>query len=210
LVSLLSSILWGGFFKARYQEQLSALLSDPTQRQAFTTHLEYTFGRNGSLLAAAVTRNEAASIVDGSFSRKLRQDLWIHSLKASPLASGGKWLWHWFEECACYGWRLPGIVVEYDETSWQADEADQLRERLGPYFGEAHSIDRQHAWFSRHLRIQRMRGKNHLVLLRGKRFAINGNACLATADHASPSAASIAKAALDVLACRIEFQGGNQ
>ncbi len=102
------------------------------------------------------------------------------------------------------------MVVEYDEACWQADEVDQLRERLGPYFGEVHSIGRQHTWFSRTLRVRRMRGKNHLVLLRGKRFAINGSACIVKADCASSSVASIAKAALDVLARRIEFLGRNQ
>jgi hypothetical protein len=210
LVSLLASILWGGFFKIRYQDHLAALLADPLQRQAFTAHLEQTFGRNGRVLAAAVVRNEAASIVHGSFARKLRRGLVNHALKTSLFNSCRDWFRHWLEECACYGWRLPGMLVEYDDDSWQADEVNQIREQLGLYFGETHSMNRQHAWFSRYLMIRRLRGKNHLVLLRGKRFAINGHAWHATADQTCPSTASMAKAALRVLACRIEFQGCNK
>lgn len=210
LVSLLASILWGGFFKTRYQEHLASLLTDPLQSEMFANLLERTFGGNGRLLATAVLHKEAASLVDGSFSRKLRRSLLIHSLKTAPLESGKKWLRHWFEECACYGWRLPGMLVEYDVANWQADETKQLRERLYYYFGETHIMNPQPPSFARRLKIRRLRGKNHLVLLPGNRFAINGKACLATLDHASPSAALITKAALGVLACRIKLQGNLQ
>ncbi|MDP4623682.1 MAG: hypothetical protein NWT08_00950 [Akkermansiaceae bacterium] len=201
LISLLASILWGGFFKSRYQKQIAALLADQEQSRAFTNHLEQFFGRKGAELAAAVARGEAATLVDSAFSRKLRRNLFAHSLKTKPLASAIAWLHHWFEEFACYGWRLPGMVVEYDSAAWAPDDLEKFQNRLSAYFGDTHE-NTQRPSLNRRLKIQRLRGKNHLILLSSDRFTINHQTYFASAEHT----ASIAGEALEVLARRIKYQ----
>lgn len=206
LISLLASILWGGYFKQRYQDRLNALLADTTQRQQFTEVMERNFGREGRLLATAVAESEARTLVNDSLCRRMRQRLVFRFLQVAPLASSADWIKHWFEELVCYGWRLPGMAIEYDGAAWKTGEAEQLGEKIGLYFGGTHMMNGEAAQLSDRVKIRRLRGKNHLVLLRGNRYAINGQPCRTTIGQPTPNVATMAEAALRVLDERIQDQ----
>ena len=174
LVSCLASVLWGGFFKARYQEQLGSLLADPSELECFTTLLVRKFGHQGQELASSVMTGRAALSVDRAFARKLRMRLFLKSCLSKPLACAGAWLSHWREEAASYLFRLPGVALEFDRKHWDAEEILRLRDILDPYFGATHEIEKRPGSISQQFKLRRLRGKNHLILLSGNQFSING------------------------------------
>lgn len=175
LVSLLASILWGGFFKARYRDHLRALVSSPVEMERFTRQLEDHFGHEGMLLAEAVARKDASSLVTRAFSGTLRRKLMMRNLLTGPARSVRSWLEHWLEEAACYLARRPGAMVEYPMEAFTADQLDGVRDRLSPYFGGTRDLVKTTPLLKRLAVVWRLRGKNHLVLLESDRFAINGS-----------------------------------
>lgn len=206
LISLLASILWGGYFKQRYQDRLSVLLDDARQFQEFSEILERTFGREGAILASAVRTRKTANLITDSFSRRLRQRLVSHSLKVAFMPGCLDWLRHWLEEIVCYVWRIPGMVIEYDEQAWDASEVEKIRNAISPYFGGVHTPESRHTSLMGPLKVRRLRGKNHLVLLRSSRFAINRKPYAASAVPSSPDPSSMAEAAIQELEKQAHFQ----
>lgn len=202
LVSLLASILWGGFFKVRYQDHLHELISSPEEKERFTASLEKSFAHDGNVLAQAVSRKEASLLVTSRFSTGLRWKLMIHGLLSTPLESIQGWLEHWIEEATCYLTRRPGTVVEYHKGVFTPAQLDEVRERLGDYYGDTREM-RQAQYRLKKLAVAwRLRGKNHLVMQESDRFAINGIPWL---DSASGPEGLIGKT-LETLSGRIHLQ----
>lgn len=203
LVSLLASILWGGFFKARYQDPIHELISAPEERERFTRLLERNFGEEGTLLADAVARKEATALVTRGFSARLRSRLTSHNLRTRPMASLRGWLRHWMEEIACYLTRRPGTVVEYRKGVFSPGQLDEVRDRLGAYHGDTRELRHAEPRWKKLGVSWRLRGKNHLVLLESDRFAINGSLCT-VAPEAGPEA--LIAEALQTLRDRLHLQ----
>jgi hypothetical protein len=206
LVSCLASVLWGGFFKARYQEQLCQLLADTSEVACFTSLLVGKFGHPGQELASAVITERAALTVDQSFARKLRLSLFLKSCLSKPLKGASVWLSHWRAEAACYLFRLPGLALEFDPKHWGAEEILQIRNILDPYFGATHEIEKRPRSIFQSFKLRRLRGKNHLILLTGNRFSINGRTSNATNCGEVTRTSGIAAEALKVLSGRITLQ----
>jgi len=206
MISCLASILWGGFFKSRYQDHLQRLLSDRSNFEEFSSGLERCFDQWGSQLATAVREASAASLVDPAYARKLRLLLFLKSLRSHPLQSSIAWLRHWWEEFLCYLLRLPGLVVEYDKARWNEADALRLQEILKPYFGATHHFDTCSLSLRFLLKLRRLRGKNHLAVVGGSDFRINANSLSALPSAGEWSVDRLAGSALSILRERMAKQ----
>jgi hypothetical protein len=206
LVSLLASVLWGGFFKSRYLSHISALLSNQDENIHFKTLLLNQFGKYGEILADSIFRNETTKLVNQTFSRKLRRYMFLHCITKRHFSSIRAWIRHWKCEAACYFKRMPGMVVEYDHSVWNDQVEIELRVLISPFFGDIHVTRGSHITLLRLLKIRRLRGKNHLVMIQGSRFAINGNASMQNDLPFPPSPSQMAELVTSVLKSRISLQ----
>jgi hypothetical protein len=204
LISLLASVLWGGYFKKQYLDRFAILLKDQRQRDSFTELMKHNFGPEGCLLASAVIDGKTPTVVNETFCRRLRQSLVCQSLKERPIASFIGWLRHWMEEFACYGWRLPGMEIEYNGAAWGRNQVMELREMIGPYFGGVHVIDRKDKSLTGRLSTRRLRGTNQLVIVRGTNFSINRNFCADLPLDPFTNVSLLAETALRLLAKNVD------
>jgi hypothetical protein len=206
LVSCLASILWGGFFKARYQEHVSFLLSDNTAYKIYNDNLIRCFGDLGNALGNAVRQGNASEFVNPKFARALRSRLIKKSLSETPVKFILHYSRHWIEEASCYLHRLPGVVVEYDKGQWQSEELSTFRDLIEPYFGQTHMWFSEAKSLTQKLDLWRLRGKNHLVLIAGRKFRINGETYsdLQSGNFVDPL--TLSSAVLSLLSERLKFQ----
>jgi hypothetical protein len=206
LVSCLASILWGGFFKARYQDHVRFLLSDDAAYEIFSKNLIRCFGDLGNSLGIDVMLGNASEVVDHKFARALRSRLIKKSLCETPV----KFMWdysrHWIEEASCYLHRMPGLVVEYDKEQWKFEDTEMLRARIESYFGHTHLWLSEPKNLTQKLNLWRLRGKNHLVLIAGRKFRINGETYPDLQSGKVVDPLTFSSAVLSVLSKRLKFQ----
>jgi hypothetical protein len=206
MVSCLASILWGGFFKARYQEHVSQLLDSKAQETIFIDHLVRCFGDHGKKLATDVREKRISGLMDQGYARKLRSSLLRKQFGSHPMRFAKALCQHWVEEAFCYFYRLPGVILEFDASQWSVGEMSKLREELGPYFGETHLWQARSWTIMNQLKAHRLRGKNHLVLVPGNQFRVNGANVATHIAGESLKSQHLVHAVLTLLSQRLAMQ----
>jgi len=201
---LLASALWSGFFKRRYARHLKFLLSQESDSEAFLRLLKAKFGSEGEALGRVAIDGEADNLVDECFARKMWSNLLSHSLKKNFPRHALAWLNHWWEEVACYLWRLPGIEMRYNPRHWCVADIKRFRDLMSPYFGDVQIIKQKD--YLRILQVRRFRGKNHLVICPSENFSVNGAIVLGEGTTAKPTVSEIVKNVLIELRRRVDIQ----
>jgi thymidylate kinase len=95
LVSWFSSLLWGGFFKSRYQ----AIIVNAAQSDAiaFKDALIHAAGKKwGQMLFDAATCGQPEKSI--AWTRSIRRAVWLKSFRRRPIATGFRWSSFWIAE----------------------------------------------------------------------------------------------------------------
>jgi hypothetical protein len=174
LILVLASILWGGFYKSKYDGRIRELLSSEFDRRFFHDCLVSSFGRIGHDLADCIMDGTTAEVVTKSFCHALRRNLTVRCFREKPLGSVARRLCHWRWEAWAYIFHRPGCVVEIPSSVWSEDEIKGFIDQVGSYFGETH-ISTGGSNISSLFFLQRVRarGKNHLRIEVSCKFALN-------------------------------------
>lgn len=133
----LTSLLWGGFFKARYGETIRALIGPPREREEFHRILAREFGAAGrppfDFADAAPPSDEAQR----RYARRLRRAFRWRAFTRKPLASLGRLTRFWWNEFATV-FAPPGVflAVMGPDGSGKSTVLAGLKDRLEYFFGE--------------------------------------------------------------------------
>ena len=135
----LASILWGGFFKARYQPQLAELLALPGEQAAFNECLNRAFGSTGLPPFDPASPALPGPELVQDYAKKLRVLFKRHQFRAAPLRSAVRWLTYWFAELRCLA-RPQGLALAVvgPDANLNAAVLESTNERIGELFGERH------------------------------------------------------------------------
>lgn len=186
LISSMTSVLWGGFFKERYTHKIKNLLSDSNQRRSFEHHMCETFGTHGEMFAKAIIYGDPASHVTFCIKSRLCRNLFMWSIRSNPCRAFAKWINFWVIEAWCYIYRRPGLIIEYDSEAVSPQDKEEILKSLGPYFGASSET----TGLSSVLTVQKSRfaarGRNYLLMVHSDKFAINGKK-LMIPDYAKPT-----------------------
>ena len=135
----LASILWGGFFKARYQPQLAELLALPGEQAAFNECLNRAFGSTGLPPFDPASPALPGPELVQDYAKKLRSLFKRRQFASYPLRSAVRWLTYWLAELRCLA-RPQGLslAVVGPEADLNAAVLESTCERIGELFGERH------------------------------------------------------------------------
>lgn len=179
-ILLFTSLLWGSYFKDRYQMQITDLLKSFDEKSEFQDLVTSAFGGDFREFSKAVCEGDFSSL-NGSgavqISAGLRRNLKMRSFRKSPLMTSRLLLSHWLGEFRAYAWEKPGVILEVPNGELMAicEIKDQVEMHIGSFFG---GVDDQRTSnqgrFKMFLRSLRAQGQNALVLRDGENWAIEG------------------------------------
>ena len=133
----MASILWGGFYKVRYQPRIAALLAVPEERAEFDRCVQTVFGPDGKppFDPCSSTHPEKAAVK--TYAARLRRAMKRRALRHAPSRTAGRLARHWWVEfqCAC---RPKGMVLAVigPDAELNARAVEGLVQRVGELFGE--------------------------------------------------------------------------
>ena len=133
----MASILWGGFYKVRYQPRIAALLTAPEERAEFERCVQEVFGPDGkpSFDPCSPVHPEKTEVK--TYAARLRRAMKRRALRNAPLRTVGRLCRHWWVEfeCAC---RPKGMVLAVigPDAEVNARAVEGLVQRVGELFGE--------------------------------------------------------------------------
>lgn len=181
LISSMTSILWGGFFKERYTQRIKKLLSGNDNSDNFNQHMRRVFGFDGETLSKAITSENPCDYISKSIKHKLCRHLFLKSMQLRPVHTLAKWLHFWGIEAWCYLHRRPGLTIEYNAHSISPKDKDDMLSSLTPYFGSSIEISSNSACIMLKHSFA-ARGRNYLLLVRSDKSAVNGKKIVASDD----------------------------
>ncbi len=139
----LGSLLWGGFYKARYQPRIAELLSDPQEKAVLTTCLSEAFGNAGTPPFDPCQPEIPAPSVARDYAKKLRRSFKTKALLLAPFRTLFLLSRHWLAEAATY-LRPKGlhIAIYGPDGAGKSTVMEGLTARIRELFGEHHT----HHW----------------------------------------------------------------
>ena len=179
LISLLTSLLWGGFFKEKYAAHLAHLISDPAEREEFDKCLAAAFGEVPGELTALVDGTSMNRESAGELAGKLRTSLKKTCLKKKPGISIYRFLKHWYGEARCYLIDPPGISIKAPRGALPRDLAskDGIYATTGNFYGgivDMRGAGNEKLTVKDRLDEQRAKGRNFIVVRDGENWSIDG------------------------------------
>jgi len=176
-----ASILWGGFYKSRYQPRIAALLSAPEERAEFDRCIRKTFGDAGIPPFDPCSPVIPDKGIVRQYARKLRRVFKMRSLSRNPLRTASGLARHWSVELGCF-LRPKGLVVAITgpDEKQLLKICEGLTHQLGELFGENQTYHLEGAsgqnsigsfrqwlkcWFRWPVRRWKKKGQSHLVIL---------------------------------------------
>lgn len=192
LISLLTSVLWGGFVKQGYAEAIPDLLADPPEAREFSRCVLESFGKPGLMLGDAAISGSAKEVLTPALTRSLRSALRIRRFEQYPLATALRLGRYWTWETRCYLFDRPGLRIEYPKN---LDEAPKLIiEAVGKLFGGVifESLAPRN-FMLRCMGRLRAYGGNFLVLTPGNQWRIGGKYCANPITEADSVRAALAQ-----------------
>jgi hypothetical protein len=172
ILLILTSLLWGGFFKKTYRSQIEGLLDDPEVKKEFRDCLSNAFGDSGSELAAAVLAGKPIERIESLLAVKLRAALRRRCLSRNPGRALAGMAGHWLWEFRCYFVSRPGIWVRVPHDNQGFDkELNRVLQYFGGVLDERATVSNKCV---RMLNRIRALGKNHLVILEGSQWEVQG------------------------------------
>jgi len=133
----LTSLLWGGFFKARYQEQIRTLLAAPEEKAEFDRVIESKFGLANQSVFVFALAEESSHEKMRSHAVRLRRAFRVRSFLRNPFAAVFHQSRYWLKELGD-AVSPPGmhIAVMGPDGSGKSTVIEELQKRIGYYFGE--------------------------------------------------------------------------
>ena len=139
----LASILWGGFFKTRYQPRIAALLSEPEEKSVFYACLARTFGAVGVPPFDPCSPDFPTSSVVKAYAKRLRRAFKWRSFCRRPLQTIACLARHWRTEFS-HVLRPKGLFIAIlgPDGAGKSTVLDGLVSRIRELFGEL----QRHHW----------------------------------------------------------------
>lgn len=133
----LTSLLWGGFFKARYQEQIVKLLTAPDEAAEFDRIIESQFGLAKQFAFVSGLGEKSCDGQMRSYGARLRRTFRSRSFLRNPFAAFFRQSRYWLKEFADVI-SPPGIHIAIlgPDGSGKSTVIAELEKRIGYYFGE--------------------------------------------------------------------------
>lgn len=134
-----TSVLWGGFFKARYQARIAELLVLTENRAEFDRCTRRAFGSEGAPPFDPAARAAPDKKLVQRYATQLRRAFWRRSLRRQPAATVARLVRYWFAELGTMLFPK-GLVVAVigPDAAQNTALLDGLRERIGELFGQSH------------------------------------------------------------------------
>ena len=131
------SILWGGFFKARYRPRIETLLHDDKERLEFDACVLRAFGAAGKLPFDLLAETDPAENTIGKYAKKLRRALKWECFKRAPLGTVKLLLRHWKVELTSL-LRPKGYHLAFlgPDGAGKSTVIDGVLKQIGELFGE--------------------------------------------------------------------------
>ncbi len=133
----MASILWGGFYKVRYQPRIAELLAAPEERAEFERCVQNVFGPDGTPPFDPCSTAHPDKTVVKKYAAQLRRAMKRRALRHTPFVNAGKLTRHWWAEfkCAC---RPKGMVLAVigPDADLNARAVEGLVQHVGELFGE--------------------------------------------------------------------------
>lgn len=136
---LFASILWGGFLKERYISRISALLSEPLEREIFEKCVGHVFGADCQVPFLLTTETSPPKNAVSAYAKLARSGMKRTALKRAPFRTIGALARHWFAEARCY-FRPKGIHIAIlgPDGAGKSTVMARTVERIGELFAERH------------------------------------------------------------------------
>jgi thymidylate kinase len=133
----LTSLLWGGFFKARYHEQIRTLLAAPEEKAEFERIVGRRFGAANRPAFIFVREQNPTDKEMRRYAKRLRRAFRLCSFRRNPFVAAFRMSRYWLKELADV-FSPPGIhiAVMGPDGSGKSTVIDALKIRIGYYFGE--------------------------------------------------------------------------
>ena len=134
-----ASVLWGGFFKARYQARIAELLAPPENRAEFNRCVQRAFGESGAPPFDLGLPGEPDKKLVRDYAVRLRRALRRQSFRHQPLAAAVRLGRYWRVEFGTF-LHPKGLTIAVmgPEPSQNAVVLEGLQERIGELFGQTH------------------------------------------------------------------------
>lgn len=181
LITFLTSVLWGGFYKSKYNQHLNDLLSDPDERTEFLSCLGLMFSEESVNQVLDTLKNEPTASSTQSLASNMRFSLRIKCLIQSPIASSIFVVRHWLGEMVCYLFKPPGISIEVPHKGLPDDlqQVQMVYSVTGNFFGGVLDLRKKpngiRGAIIKKMQELRARGKNFVVLRNGSEWKISGD-----------------------------------
>jgi thymidylate kinase len=133
----LTSLLWGGFFKTRYREQIQSLLQAPQESTEFYRLLQREFGIDAKRMLTAVNeRNDVNETIQDS-AIQLRRSFRRRSFLRRPMTSMFRQIRFWLREFSTVLFP-PGVCIAIlgPDGSGKSTVIQAVKERIEYFFGE--------------------------------------------------------------------------